>query len=314
MALSYRIPTNTRRFSSIREGDVSDVQHIIAAGSSTENRGQLALWRDISAQNPGRVVWVDAAGREEMTVRFGLAQEAAIVNLHDAGAIRSLFGGGSVLIDISGLPHHVWAPLLKAAFQARVHTYVLYAEPDSYKEHPSPSSASYFDLSVTFEGLAPLPGFARLSGPPDEEKCFFIALLGFEGNRPSYLVFQVDPTPKVIPIVGVPGFQIEYPSFTVACNREFLDAHRAYGEIRLARASSPFDVLEQLRELHRDYPEHYLYIAPIGTKPHALGAIMYALERPDMTEILFDHPVRKPGRTAGIGLIHLYDFGDLGET
>ena len=49
-----------------------------------------------------------------------------------------------------------------------------------------------------------------------------------------------------------------------------------------------------------------MYIAPIGTKPHALGAICYALRNPDTTEIMYDNPIRKPGRTAGIGQMHVY--------
>lgn len=311
MALSDLIPKHTRRFSVLRESDFGGIKRIFTAQSATENRGQLPLWEDISGQGTGRVVWIDPIGREEISVRADSSHASENVSLHDMDAMVAMFGGGPILIDISGLPHHVWAPLLKAATQVGVASHVLYAEPASYKEHPSPSSASYFDLSVTFEGLAPLPGFARLSGPPDEEKCLFVALLGFEGNRPSCLLLQVDPPPKVIPVIGVPGFQIEYPGFTVACNRDFLDAYRAHEEIRLARASCPFEVVSQLRELHRDYPDHYLYIAPIGTKPHALGAVLYALERPDMTEIMFDHPVRRPGRTSGVGVIHVFDLNEF---
>ena len=312
MSLSDRIPMNTRRFINITQDDVAHVTRIFTADAATENRGQLQLWAHISRSDPDRVVWLDPIGREEMSIGSESGNPAGRVSLYDTEAIGDLFAGGPILIDISGLPHNVWASLLKAAQNSAVETHVLYAEPDSYKEHASPSSASYFDLSVRFEGLAPLPGFARLSGPPDESRCLFVALLGFEGNRPSYLVVQVDPVPKVIPIVGVPGFQLEYPSFTVACNRDFLDAHRAYEEIRLARASCPFEVLTQLRELHRDYPDHYLYIAPVGTKPHALGGVLYALERPDMTELMFDHPIRKAGRTSGVGVLHLFDLGVLG--
>jgi hypothetical protein len=198
---------------------------------------------------------------------------------------------------------------LKCAYSMRLPTRVIYAEPESYREHPSPASATLFDLSVKFEGLAPLPGFARLSGPVDERQCVFVAMLGFEGNRPERLLAQVDPTPKVVPVVGVPGFQVEFPAFTVACNREFLDENRAQTEIRLARASCPFEAFQALAEIRTDNPDHYMYLAPVGTKPHALGTILYAIAHPQSTEIMFDHPVRKPGRTKGVGVIHIYDFG-----
>lgn len=313
MPSSGRIPSHTRRFLHLAERDVDGIRRIIASKAATEHRGQLPVWDTIAADRSGRVVWIESEGREDVLVRADDENDARIVDLYDSESLAELFASGPVLLDISGLPHHIWAPLLKAAIDRSITISVLYAEPDSYKEHPSPSSASYFDLSATFEGLAPLPGFANLSDPPDEEKCLFVALLGFEGNRPSSLIHQVDPTPRVIPVIGVPGFQIEYPNFTVSCNRDFLYEYDAFNEIRLARASCPFEIVRELRELHCDYPEHYLYIAPVGTKPHALGAILYALESPEMTEIMFDHPVRKPGRTAGIGVVHIFDIADFGN-
>lgn len=203
--------------------------------------------------------------------------------------------------------------MLKSVYERRVETRVLYAEPESYKPHPSPASATLFDLSVTFEGLAPLPGFARLAGPDDENRCLFVAMLGFEGNRPERLVLQLDPIPKVIPVVGVPGFQLEYPAFTVACNRVILDEYRAHSELRFARASCPFEAFETLREIRKDYPEHYMYLAPVGTKPHALGMILFAIANPNTTEIMFDHPIKKAGRTKGVGILHIYDFGRFDE-
>jgi hypothetical protein len=302
-----RLPRETSRYSKLTIADVSFAELIISAGHSTEDRGQLPLWREIAVTDPSRVVWVAPSGENCALV----SHEATdfLVSLNDDRAIGSLFAQKKILLDISGLPHSVWAPLLRVAYANKVCTRVLYAEPDSYREHPNPVSASRFDLSVTLQGLAPLPGFARLSGPPDENKCLFVALLGFEGNRPECLIVQIEPTPRVIPIIGVPGFQIEYPAFTVACNRDFLDGYRAHSDIRYARASCPFELMVELEEVARDYPDHYLYLAPVGTKPHALGAIIFSLQHPDSTEILFDHPVRRPGRTKGVGLMHVYDFG-----
>jgi len=303
------IPRHTLRFANLGEGDVGRFARIVAAKSATEARGQLPLWDAIASQASGRVIWIDSVARESVLVRDDRTAVWQAVNLNDDDGLLAMVGAGPILLDISGLPNSVWAPIVKVALQSRVELFALYAEPDSYRPHPSPSSASYFDLTARLEGLAPLPGFARLSGPPDENRCLFVALLGFEGNRPSCLIVQVDPLPRVVSIIGVPGFQLEFPAYTVACNRQFLDDNRAYGEIRFARASCPFEVVSQLRELHRDYAEHYFYIAPVGTKPHALGAVLYALECPGMTEIMFDHPVRKLGRTSGVGTIHMYDLG-----
>lgn len=306
---SFELPNSrTLRYRRLGINDVESDELIISAADATEHRGRLPIWNDIAERSPEQVIWVTQVDRELIAIERRNHAKCDVA-LRDEAGLNLLLNSPRVLIDISGLPHHIWAPLLQNAYRRRLRTRVLYAEPEKYKTHPSPASATVFDLSVKFEGLGPLPGFVRLTGPSDENKCLFVAMLGFEGNRPERLVFQLDPTPKVIPVVGVPGFQIDYPTFTVACNRVFLEDYSAYAEVRYARASCPFEAYDALCSIRKDYPEHYMYLAPVGTKPHALGTIVYAIANPDTTEIMFDYPVRKPGRTEGIGIIHIYDFG-----
>ncbi|KPB33941.1 Unknown protein sequence [Pseudomonas savastanoi pv. phaseolicola] len=38
---------------------------------------------------------------------------------------------------------------------------------------------------------------------------------------------------------------------------------------------------------------------------------MFAIKHSDTTEIMFDYPVKKSGRTSGIGIVHVYDFEDF---
>ncbi len=47
-------------------------------------------------------------------------------------------------------------------------------------------------------------------------------------------------------------------------------------------------------------------IAPIGTKPHAFGAVLNALSRPYATEIVYDNPVRARGRSEGQARVLVY--------
>ncbi|MCG8050673.1 MAG: hypothetical protein JAZ15_05680 [Candidatus Thiodiazotropha endolucinida] len=290
--------------------DILVSERIIIVRNGLERRAQLDLWNNLIADDPDRIIQISEIDKENILVLVGQEPEIQI-SLRDERAILNTLLSTDVLIDMSGLSHNVWAPILKSAHNTRVRTRVMYVEPETYRPHSTPASATLFDLSESIEGLAPLPGFARLSGPEDENDCLFVALLGFEGNRPERLVLQLDPTPTIIPIIGVPGFQIEYPAFTVACNRVLLNEYNSHSQMRYARASCPFEVYEILKDIRRDYPDSYIYIAPVGTKPHSLGAILYAISDPIMTEIMFDYPVRKAGRTQGIGLIHIYDFGDF---
>lgn len=120
----------------------------------------------------------------------------------------------SVYIDITGLSHHVWAPLLRSALRMKPDVMVVYLEPMNYRFDPAPTEGQIFDLSERIRGLAPLPGFAWLSASRDED-ALFIPLLGFEGRRLAYLLEQVQPSnDRIVPIVGVPGFRPEYPFHT----------------------------------------------------------------------------------------------------
>ena len=271
----------------------------------------MALWSELAEKDPKKVLWVKQLSRETIEVTQGAIK--SLISLRNPDDVEKLLQSGEYLLDISGLSHCVWAPLIKSLFERKVITRVLYAEPRSYKSHPSPASDSKFDLSITVDGVAPLPGFACLSEPLDDSKCLFVAMLGFEGNRPERLLLGIEPAPKVIPLIGVPGFRMEYPAFTVGCNRTFLTSYNCSSELRLARASCPYEVFHELVDIRKNYPDFYLYLALVGTKPHALGAILYALANPESTEILFDHPVRKKGRTDGVELVHIYEFREFNE-
>jgi hypothetical protein len=54
-----------------------------------------------------------------------------------------------------------------------------------------------------------------------------------------------------------------------------------------------------------------LRIAPIGTKPHAIGSILFAINNPDIVELVYDHPVRKKQRTEGTARLHAYHVSVL---
>lgn len=302
--------TNTLRYRALQEKDLLVNERILIAANPSEARGRIPLWKTLIETSPERVISIlPLEGETKGNISLSYSNKKQVkVLVSDEAELASAIGEQPVLLDVSALPHYVWAPILKCLYSYNIPFRVLYTEPESYKPHPSPASDSLFDLSIKFEGLAPLPGFVKLFGPEDEDKCIYIALLGFEGSRPERLALQIDPQPKVIPIIGMPGFQLEYPAFAVACNRNLLQQYNAHSELRYARASCPFEVYHVLESIHQDYPEYYLYIAPVGTKPHSLGAIWYAIVNPNQTEIMFDFPIQKSDRTNGIGLIHIYDF------
>lgn len=282
-----------------------DATYVFSA-SGTEPRARATIWDDCARQRVDQCLEVIGGDGKHVSIQVGGGTIVAC-DLNDDDALAWLMTSRpTCYIDISGMSHPVWASLLRVALGVCRDVKAVYAEPKIYKRHPSPTSALEYDLSSGFGGVSPLPGFARLRGPEDESTAVFVALLGFEGNRASYVAMELDPMPEVFAVAGVPGFRLEYPQVTHVSNQEFLRDFRAFGNIRYARASCPFEAFDALANIRRDSGASYMYVAPIGTKPHALGAICYALAHPEVVEIMYDHPVRKPGRTLGIGIVHFY--------
>lgn len=278
---------------------------LMFAEGANEERSRLPAWNRAIADSSDRCLIVVRQNSEEIVLRTA-AQGDLTISLRDATGLQNVLPQASLYLDISGMEHQVWAPIIKAAWSKVRELNVVYVEPLQYRPHSSPASRTVFDLSVGFGGMGPLPGFARLAGPRDPAKTLLVPMLGFEGSRPLHLALNLDSVGKVVPLVGVPGFRFDYPAAAIASNRDLLDEYGCHSEIRYARASCPFESLDVLRQLRREYPDFYIYLAPVGTKPHALGAVMFAMEQADSSEIMYDHPFRKPGRTRGMGVAHTY--------
>jgi hypothetical protein len=296
----------TLRLTAPNVNDLDPAAVYVISAPGTEARGRAPVWETCLSLRSTNCTEIIDSTPTTMIIRFWGSSPLEIP-LNDPAALAGVFRGFRMAyVDISGMPHHVWAPLVRAGFAVLDTLYAIYTEPDVYKKHPNPTSRTEFDLSEGFRGIEPLPGLAKLRGPSDENNSILVALLGFEGRRASHLALALDPVPKVFAIIGVPGFRVEYPQITYASNEDFLSEFRAHANARYAAASCPFEAFDALTDIQRDSGGKYMYIAPIGTKPHALGAICYALKHQDNTEIMYDHPNRKAGRTAGIGTMHVY--------
>ena len=54
-----------------------------------------------------------------------------------------------------------------------------------------------------------------------------------------------------------------------------------------------------------------MIIAPLGTKPHAIGAILYAIKNDERVELLYDNPYRNVHRTNGVGRVLVCNVSKL---
>lgn len=112
-------------------------------------------------------------------------------------------------------------------------------------------------------------------------------------------------------MVGVPGYRIDYPYETYWGNRYSLEMTKAWEHVTYAEANSIVDSYLTLGRISFRNRNPNMIVAPIGTKPHAIGAILYAIKNPTKVELLYDNPKRSVHRTDGIGKILVCDISKL---
>lgn len=214
-----------------------------------------------------------------------------------------------VYIDITGMSHSSWSAILKSAIDEGFTVLVVYVEPSSYILSNTSIQGQFYDLSEKIRGIYPLPGFANFN--QESSEFLLIPILGFEGARFKYIMEQVQPNYRnIFPIVGLPGFRPWYIFESLENNMDVLKSTRAWESMSYVPSDCPFSCYYKLDSIYTGNRDKQLKIAPIGTKPHALAAIMYYLNHPEV-EIIYDHPVRKSGRTDGTSKLHVYHISAL---
>jgi len=226
-------------------------------------------------------------------------------------AFISKFNRDSVYIDATGMSCRLLAPFLKTALEMNLKVFVVYAEPKEYKISEFQREGINKDLSESVEGVYPLPGFVSLF-PHDNDESLFVTFLGFEGGRMSYLIAnQQPPIDKIRPIIGIPGYKLNYPFESYWGNRRTLLKTKSWQNVEFADANSIVSAYLVLDKISYDNNSPKMVIAPIGTKPHVIGAILYAIKHYKKVELLYDNPKRSLHRTEGIGKIQVCEVSKL---
>lgn len=266
-----------------------DEERSFLSGKLTEKNVQL------------EIVSIEETDNQEISIFISDQEKTlSLRSQTDAIWLIDLLEKKNVYLDITGLTHSTWAWMVRALLSRKEgETFVLYSEPMEYKFHDNPVDGQIFDLSNKISGVSPLPGFVRL-GTYNAENSIFMPLLGFEGTRLSYIIEDVQPLPEnTFPVVGIPGFKHDYPFFTYQGNKNVLEREGIWKNRRYEQANCPVSIYILGTRLLEDNPMMALRIAPIGTKPHALGAVLLKLTNPNRVDLVYDHPIRKKKRTKG---------------
>ena len=270
--------------------------------SDPEDRSCYCAHKLIAGNPNSHFVELEVSNEDIMNVK-GSLEKTSLSSPLQIKAFFDSYQVRTIYIEVTGMSCRLAAPLIKCAITEGMDVKVVYIEPQEYKLPEFENEGINKDLSECVNGVKSLPGFTKVFRRCKSEP-LFVALLGFEGGRFTYLVTNQQPASENIrPIIGVPGYRMEYPFVSYWGNRVTLKTTRSWERVEYAEANSIVDSFFVLDKIWNENHKPYMIIAPIGTKPHAIGAIVYAIKNDYRVELIYDNPKRSLHRTDGVGRI-----------
>lgn len=193
--------------------------------------------------------------------------------------IKNTFSLNSKIgIDISCLtkPYFYFIiKLLKERFKIE-RLSVFYTEPKSYL-----FPKGLFNAFHTSSGpltILEIPGYSGQESRGAKRK--LVILLGFDGDLSKEINEDVSPNDTVV-VNGFPSYTPKFKDISLIANEKLVSDRNI--NIKYARANNPFEIYNLLHNIKsNEDPNTFINVAPLGTKPMALGACLFALHNPDV--------------------------------
>jgi len=212
------------------------------------------------------------------------------------GIRDSVTASGVVTIDISTFPKNSLLITLKALELIEpVQTIrVLYTEPESYSTTQQQSHA--FGLRRT--GIIP-----TFSAPyRADRELILIMQLGYEGDRALGVWQRIQPHRTIVAIAR-PAYRPDWENFTERLNAPLLAALQKT-DIHYVDPRDPWSTHKFLFDAiagNSAAGDNY-FIAPLGTKPEAVGVYLFTREYPAAASVIYAAPVNPKHQYIGRGI------------
>lgn len=255
----------------------------------------------------------DAVHEVEYDVnRFQLVVGGTAYKASEAARFVADFGSNAVLLDATTLDFPELLLLTQFFIKGQAnHIGYLYVEPGGYREKLSESDGHAFELSDGYSPFHPIPGFTPVLSPQTPGR--LLAFLGFESGRLSR-VLSPDESAHIRSwsvAFGVPPFQASWEMHSIMQNIEVLeDAGAQQGgkeDVHFVGANDPLAAYDLIASTYAALQggSERLVMAPLGTKPATISVALFAATHPGV-RLMFDYPLRRTGRTQGVGRVHHY--------
>ena len=185
-------------------------------------------------------------------------------------------------IDISCFTKPYFYVLLKFLSYIKLQKVLtFYTQPVSYRF--SESNYRSFRSSngpITVKEVPSFPGVDTRA-----EGRLLIIILGFDRDLSTEIEEIVAPT-KTLIVNGFPGFEPKFKDISLISNERLL---RPSNKLLYSRSTNPFEIYNLLDCLKTDSTDDILSIAPLGNKPMALGACLFAIHNPNV-RVIYPYP------------------------
>jgi hypothetical protein len=274
--------------------------HCCIVGLSSDNRGDAAV--DFAKSIAKRV---EILNYTTQTLCYSLGDLSVPVD--DLDPLVSIFRSGPVLCDTTTLGFVETLLCIRAFKEASSgQLFITYVEPNEYNNERTPGVLHRRDFSLTdrAEVFTAVPGSVIMLS--SHRRCRAAVLVGYEGDRMAQFFEQTGIVGDNCSVIfGVPAFNAGWEINAFANTASELD-ERKISSVLFAGATSPMAAYNEIASVHKGtVAGGGLIIAPIGTKPHGIGAAFYACDNEDVG-LIYDHPHKSQGRTGGVGVWNLY--------
>lgn len=219
------------------------------------------------------------------------------------------FQGSSICIDITSLKQGILFLLIKLLIKEIMPAklFAAYTEPKEYKRRTEflVGETEEFDLYDRIIGNSKgVPGFYKHKS---SKSILLLSPIGFDSQRLQTIYESLKPK-KIIPIVGFPSFVPGWNITSIKANFLTIKSSDCCEWLKPCEASSPFALYELLhQEFHRYNSDYDIYISPLGTRPHCLGAAIFVSKNPS-TYLVYDFPVEKKYRSCDVLKTNIYNL------
>ena len=195
--------------------------------------------------------------------------------------LSSLTNEDSIAIDISCFTKPYFFYLLKYLHERLeiLSPTVFYTEPYSYKFSQKGLFSSYHETEGPMR-IMEMPGFHGI-----KERgglTILIVQLGFESDSLDEITLDISPNESFL-INGFPSYQPKFKDISLVVNEYYTSNKDSI--ILYSRSNNPFETFNLLEKIKKHFNTAFLNIAPLGTKPMALGACLFAIHNPDVRVI-----------------------------